>query len=61
MPAPKSKWTDRYGPVHKVTYRLPVRVKEIIEVAARERGITATDAVIEAVLQTYGDRKPRKH
>jgi hypothetical protein len=57
MPAHKSKWTEDYGPVRNVSYRLPVRVKEIIEAAAAELGITATDAVIEAVLHTYTDRK----
>jgi uncharacterized protein (DUF1778 family) len=57
MPAHKSRWTEEYGPVHKVTYRLPERVKDIIEAAATELGITATDAVIQAVLQTYTDRK----
>ncbi len=56
MVAHKSRWTAEFGPVHKVTYRLPVQVKAIIEAAAARLGITATDAVIEAVLLTYTDR-----
>jgi hypothetical protein len=50
MVAHRSKWTVAYGEAMAVTYRLPGRVVDRVDAAAKAMGITKTDVVIQAIL-----------